>query len=98
MTAPQQGKVRTASASRYLQQLCKHWSHKFAVDFDAQRGTIELPLGRVSIIAEAESLDVILEPAPGSEPGKLRQVFEDHINRFAFREAPLDFDWEEVSA
>ena len=48
--------------------------------------------------AGAESLDVILEPAPGSEPGKLRQVFEDHINRFAFREAPLDFDWEEVSA
>lgn len=25
--------VPTTSGSRYLQQLCKHWSHKFAVDF-----------------------------------------------------------------
>ena len=90
--------VRTASASRYLQQLCKHWSHKFAVDFDTEHGTIDLPLGRVSMTAGAESLAVTLAPAPDSEPGKLRQVFEDHINRFAFREAPLDFEWEEVSA
>ena len=37
--------VPTASASRYLQQLCKHWSHKFAVVFDAQHGHIPLPMG-----------------------------------------------------
>jgi len=32
--------VPTASASRYLQQLCKHWSHKFAVEFTPEHGTI----------------------------------------------------------
>ena len=25
--------VTTKHASRYLQQLCKHWSHKFTVEF-----------------------------------------------------------------
>ena len=29
--------VPTAHASRYLQQLCKHWSHKLPVEFDASR-------------------------------------------------------------
>ena len=32
--------IPTVSASRYLQQLCKHWSHKFAVNFTPQHGTI----------------------------------------------------------
>ena len=32
--------VPTASASRYLQQLCKHWAHNLAVTFDAREGRI----------------------------------------------------------
>ena len=32
--------VSTANASRYLQQLCKHWSHKFNVTFDPCSGKI----------------------------------------------------------
>ena len=27
--------VPTKSASRYLQQLCKHWAHNLEVEFDA---------------------------------------------------------------
>ena len=33
-----QAVIATASASKYLQQLCKHWSHKFAVTYTAARG------------------------------------------------------------
>ena len=41
-SAASQAQVRTEHASRYLQQLCKHWSHKFAVTFDrvARRRTV----------------------------------------------------------
>ena len=38
--------VATAAASKYLQQLCKHWSHRFAVEFDAADG-LPKPLGVV---------------------------------------------------
>jgi hypothetical protein len=30
--------VPTANGSRYLQQLCKHWAHNLAVDYDAREG------------------------------------------------------------
>ena len=39
--------VTTASASRYLQQLCKHWSHKFSVEFTPERGIIPFDATRV---------------------------------------------------
>ena len=42
-----QATVPTASASRYLQQLCKHWSHKFAVEFTPEHGTIPFDETRV---------------------------------------------------
>ncbi len=32
--------VATEHASKYLQQLCKHWSHKFTVEFTAKSGRV----------------------------------------------------------
>ena len=32
--------VPTASASKYLQQLCKHWSHNLAVEFTREHGRV----------------------------------------------------------
>lgn len=86
--------VPTASASRYLQQLCKHWSHKFEVHFDAGQGTIALPFGPVALRAEPEALVVTVEAETAEGLGKLQQVVASHLDRFAFREAPLAFHWE----
>ena len=35
--------VPTASARRYLQQLCKDWSHNMAVEFDEASGRVVFP-------------------------------------------------------
>ena len=43
MTINSQVHVPTAHASRYLQQLCKHWSHNLVVDFDQAHGTVTFP-------------------------------------------------------
>lgn len=37
--------VPTTQGSRYLQQLCKHWGHKFETDFGAEQGVIAFPMG-----------------------------------------------------
>lgn len=84
--------LKTAAGSRYLQQLCKHWSHKFRVDFTPQHGEIDLPLGRCVMDADAQSLTVTLSPSPDADLDRFETVVADHLARFAFRET-LDFDW-----
>uniref|UniRef100_B0T6H1 DUF2218 domain-containing protein n=1 Tax=Caulobacter sp. (strain K31) TaxID=366602 RepID=B0T6H1_CAUSK len=36
-------KAPTSNGSKYLQQLCKHWSHSLAVTFTAEHGSIVFP-------------------------------------------------------
>lgn len=85
--------VPTQSASRYLQQLCKHWSHKFAVDFTTEQGRIELPGATATLKALPDALAVTLEGDEAATVETMKGVLADHLDRFAFREAPLPFDW-----
>ena len=87
------GRAATVNASRYLQQLAKHWAHNNEVTFDAEQADIALRGNRVQLRAEPDALAATLTTGPDGDAARLRQVFEDHINRFAFREAPLPFEW-----
>jgi len=87
------GRAATANASRYLQQLAKHWAHKNEVTFDAANADIALRGNRVEMLAEPDALVATLTTGPDGDLVRLRSIFEEHINRFAFREAPLQFEW-----
>jgi hypothetical protein len=89
MTTPQtlSGSARTASASRYLQQLCKHWSHKADCTFDAESGQIHFDNGNsVSMTAADQSLEIIASVSPDGDLEHWADVIEKHLVRFAFRE------------
>ena len=43
MTISATASVPPAHASKYLQQLCKHWQHNLAVTFTADHGTVTFP-------------------------------------------------------
>jgi hypothetical protein len=89
-------RVPTHSASRYLQQLAKHWSHKMTVAFTAEEGTIDFPNGaRLERQADSDSLDLVLTVPAAEDADRMREVVASHLDRFAFREAPLTFDWRE---
>ena len=97
-------RVPTTSGSRYLQQLCKHWSHNLQVEFDANHGRVTFPAegrsgsfpgdGTATMNAEAEQLVVRVHGHTGEQVERLKQVVASHLDRFAFREAPLPFDWQ----
>jgi hypothetical protein len=89
------GLIPTVHASRYLQQLCKHWSHKLVVEFNAEHGKVELPGGAVATMdADPAQLAVRID-APDSETlERMRGVVMNHLDRFAFREAPLPVTWD----
>jgi hypothetical protein len=93
-----QAAIPTAYASRYLQQLCKHWSHKFAVTFTPQHGTIPFDEARVCTLdASPERLALRIEAADDATLQHMQDVVIEHLKRFAFREEFGDVQWEQVS-
>jgi hypothetical protein len=85
--------VPTANAARYMQQLCKHWSHKLKVELSERRGVVKFPAAVATFEARADALSVTIEGEKSEEVERLKGVVASHLDRFAFREAPLRFDW-----
>lgn len=103
MTIHATASVPTAHAGRYLQQLCKHWSHNLDVTFTPEHGEVVFPRdargaqhpgdGRVTFDARAEFLDLRIDATSPEQLEGLQGAVARHLDRFAFREAPLAFDW-----
>jgi hypothetical protein len=87
--------VRTEHASRYLQQLCKHWSHRFQVEFDAARGVVRMNGADCTFHAEPQRLSMTLEGEDRQALPRLCDVVTEHLKRFAFREQ-IDVPWVEA--
>ena len=87
------GRAKTASGAKYLQQLCKHWSHKFEVEFSETRGQVRFPSAVATMEASADVLLVTVETEDAEAVERLKEIVAKHLDRFAFREAPLPFEW-----
>ena len=98
-------RVPTAHASRYLQQLCKHWSHNLTVAFDEAQGTVTFPRNArgadwpgdatLALHARPDGLECRLQASAAGQLEALKGAVARHLDRFAFREAPLAFDWQD---
>ncbi len=100
MTYTATARVPTAHASKYLQQLCKHWQHNLAVAFTADHGTVIFPRdargadGLVTFEGGEAALSVRIDASAEGQLEALKGAVARHLDRFAFREAPLRFDWQ----
>jgi hypothetical protein len=84
--------VATPRASRYLQQLCKHFAHKLPVTFDETAGRIPFSMGDCRLSADQGRLVLSLAAADADRLPQLQDVVARHLERFAFRE-DLHIDW-----
>lgn len=102
-TVTSSARVPTQSASRYLQQLCKHWEHNLQVEFTPENGTVIFPKDArgadhpgdavVTFNAVEDGLDVRIDASSDEQLEALRGAVARHLDRFAFREGALVYDW-----
>lgn len=95
--------VPTEKASRYLQQLCKHWAHNLSVEFDANHGKVTFPKdargaewpgdGVFSMEASDTALTCRIEASAAGQLEGLKGAVQRHLDRFAFREGELAYEW-----
>jgi hypothetical protein len=86
-------------AERYIQQVAKHWSHKFATTYDEGDGMGVFPFSDLEtavMTARPDGIAITLTTPDRERNEHMRGVIERHIDRFAFREAPLTYKWDEI--
>ena len=92
------GFAKCDKPERYIQQVVSHWSHKMATTYDEGDGMGVFPFSDTDnavMTAREGGIAITLVTADQERNEHLRGVLERHIDRFAFREAPLTYEWTE---
>lgn len=87
--------LKTENASKYLQQLCKHFGHKVPVSFTKTKGEVSLPFGNCELMATENTLSVKVS-GDTHNVSNLERFIGDHLARFAFREKP-ELHWQRAA-
>jgi hypothetical protein len=89
-----EARIPSASAGRYLVQLCKHFAHRVPVTLQEDSGAIVFDTGVCALKASDGVLTMALDAADAEGMSKLKDVVARHLVRFAFREDLL-IEWNE---
>lgn len=87
--------IATPHAAKYAAQLLKHWSHRNP-DIAAGPQWTSMTFGATTYIVElrADALVARITAADDAALGAAKGAFQEHIDRFAFRETPaLVWNW-----
>jgi hypothetical protein len=86
-------RVATQNGGKYVRQLCRHWSHKLETRVEGETGTVTFPTAVATMAADEAAIVVSITGEDRADLERLTGVVASHLDRFAFREAPLAFDW-----
>ena len=89
-------RFETERASRYLQDMCKHFAHKVEVNYDTERGSAAMPYGKLDMFVRDGALYVEVEAENGELLNRMKHVVDAHIVRFAFREKIAGLQWSDA--
>jgi len=84
--------VPTRNASRYLQQLCRHWAQQATADYTATAGRVAFAGWQVEMEARRESLDITIDVPDAKMLDRCGKFVSDRLQRIALQET-LFFEW-----
>lgn len=88
--------VATTNSRRYQSQLCKHWGHKLDVEEHEAHAIVKLPQALLTMHADEAVLHLHLRADDVDGLEATKHVVTSHLDRFAFREAPFDYLWNDA--
>ncbi|MBB1499586.1 DUF2218 domain-containing protein [Paracoccus sp. MC1862] len=83
----------TPNATKYVQQLAKHFGHKIEVRSDADSADFEMEAGSVRLSAQDGAFVAQVEAEDAKGIINLRYVVDKHLVIFAFRDGFTGLDW-----
>jgi hypothetical protein len=105
VTFTTEARVRTANARKYALQVGKHWAHNLRVEERKEAVVITFPRDArgadwpdeavVTLTADGDALVCRIEASAAGQREGLKGAVARHVDRFAFREEPLQYDWQD---
>ena len=105
MTFISEARVPTPNARKYAAQVGKHWAHNLAVEERGDEVCITFPKDArgsdwpdeaiVTLTPEEDALVCRIEASAEGQRDGLKGAVARHVDRFAFREAPLMYEWQD---
>ena len=96
MSSTATGFAACEKPARYIQQVVSHWGHKMATTYEDGVGAFpfsDVTSAVMQVLPDGIGITLITENH--DENVRMRGVIERHIDRFAFREAPLTYEWKD---
>lgn len=90
-------RIPTENGAKYVVQLCKHFGHRLETRLGEGEGEIAFPEARAGLEAAPGVLEITLEAETAEIVERIQGVVERHLDRFAFRETPLQYDWSPIA-
>lgn len=84
--------TQTASASKFLQQLCKHFAHKVPAERDANPGEVSFPFGKRHMEASGTCRMIHCKAGDAPKMRRARTVLDDRLELYA-RRRELKLQW-----
>lgn len=84
--------LETPQGSRFINLLCKHWRHKFEVEFDENHGFINMLEATCRMEASPSALKITVH-TEASQVACWEEVLVVHLQRYVKPEEVLHFDW-----
>lgn len=88
--------VKTATPSKYINRLCKHFAHKVTVQYDDDQGEVLFDMGKGLIAKTADGLIMTAEADTQENLATVVDILDRHFVRVAWQEE-LTLSWTKAS-
>jgi len=86
------GVVTTAFGSKYINKLCKHFTHRVTAEWSDDKGTVFFDMGICVMTATDDLLSVVCTAETGSDLDEILDTMKRHFDCFAVKDQ-LVLDW-----
>lgn len=87
------GKVETSDGSRYINKLCKHFTHRVPATWNDYEGHVQFDMGTCEMKAESNSLRFVCIAENERDLNDILETVKSHFDRFAVKDQ-LVVEWQ----
>jgi hypothetical protein len=85
--------VETSDGSRYINKLCKHFTHRVPAQWSEHQGLVNFAMGTCDMLDDGQSLSFVCKAENESDLNEIIETIQSHFDRFALKDQLIIKEW-----